>query len=86
VLSRVIYGSRVSLLVGLVAVGIAVAVGLPVGLISGYMGGAVDTVLMRIVDGVMAFPTLILALGIVAVLGPGIVNVMIAIGLTAIPI
>jgi peptide/nickel transport system permease protein len=85
-LSRVIYGSRVSLLVGVVAVGIAIGVGLPLGLISGYAGGALDTVLMRLVDGVMAFPTLILALGIVAVLGPGALNVMIAIGLTAIPI
>jgi peptide/nickel transport system permease protein len=84
-LSRVIYGSRVSLLVGAVSVGIAILIGVPVGLVSGYAGGALDTVLMRVVDGVMAFPTLILALSIVAVLGSGALNVMIAIGLTAIP-
>jgi peptide/nickel transport system permease protein len=86
ILSRIIYGSRVSILVGLVAVGIAVSIGVPVGLFAGYIGGLVDDAFMRIVDGVMAFPTLILALGIVAVLGPGILNVMIAIGFTAAPV
>jgi peptide/nickel transport system permease protein len=85
VLSRVIYGSRVSLLVGLVAVSIALALGVHVGLVSGFFGGRVDNVLMRLVDGIKAFPGLILALAITAVLGPGIRNVMIAVGVVAMP-
>lgn len=86
ILSRIIYGARVSMLVGLVAVGIAVGIGVPVGMLAGYLGGAVDNIFMRVVDGLMAFPTLILALGIVAALGPGVINVMIAVGFTAAPV
>jgi ABC-type dipeptide/oligopeptide/nickel transport system permease subunit len=85
VLTRIIYGSRVSLEVGLIAVGIAVALGVTLGLVSGYTGGAVDDVVMRIVDAVQAFPSLILALAITAALGPSIGNAMLAIGVVAAP-
>lgn len=84
-LSRVIYGARVSLQVGLIAVGLSLIVGGCLGLISGYVGGAVDTVIMRIMDGLLAFPALVLALAITAMLGPSLRNAMIAIGVTGIP-
>ena len=83
VLSRLIYGSRVSLEVGLIAVGIAVGVGVGLGLSAGYTGGGVDDVTMRAVDAVQAFPNLILALAITAALGPSIGNAMLAIGFVA---
>ncbi len=85
VLSRIIFGTRVSLQVGVIAVGIAVSIGVTLGLLSGYLGGIVDDVIMRFVDAVQAFPGLILALGITAALGPGIGNAMIAIGFVSIP-
>jgi peptide/nickel transport system permease protein len=85
VLSRVIYGSRVSLEVGLIAVGLALAVGVSFGLLAGYVGGVVDDVIMRVVDAIQAFPNLILALAITAALGPNIANAMIAIGFVATP-
>jgi peptide/nickel transport system permease protein len=85
VLSRIIYGSRVSLEVGLIAVGIAVGVGVLFGLVAGYAGGLADDVIMRVVDSIQAFPSLILALAITAALGPSIVNAMLAIGFVATP-
>ena len=85
ILSRIIYGSRVSLMVGVIAVGIAVVLGVTIGLLAGYAGGAIDDVSMRIIDAVQAFPGLILALGITAALGPGIEKAMIAIGIVATP-
>ena len=85
VLSRIIYGSRVSLQVGIIAVGIAVTFGVTLGLISGYVGGLVDDVIMRFSDSVQAFPALILALAITAALGPSIGNAMIAIGFVSTP-
>ena len=85
VLSRLIYGSRVSLEVGLIAVGIAVGVGVSIGLLAGYSGGLLDDALMRVVDAVQAFPSLILALAITAALGPSIGNAMLAIGFVATP-
>ncbi len=85
VLSRVLFGARVSLAVGVLAVGISLAVGLPVGLVAGYVGGAVDNVAMRFMDGLLAFPALVLALGITAVLGPSLENAMIAIGIVGVP-
>ncbi len=85
VLSRLIYGSRVSLQVGIIAVGIAVTVGVSLGLLAGYAGGFVDTVITRFTDAVQAFPGLILALAITAALGPGIGNAMIAIGFVSTP-
>jgi len=85
ILARIIYGSRVSLAVGVIAVGIAVAVGASVGLASGYCGGRVDNVLMWIVDAIWTFPSLVLALSMAAALGPGIDKVMIAVGVVYIP-
>ena len=85
VLSRIIYGSRVSLQVGAISVAIAVVFGAVLGLLSGYVGGVVDEVIMRFVDSVQAFPGLILALGLTAALGPSIRNVMIAIGFISSP-
>ena len=85
VLSRIIYGSRVSLQVGLIAVGIAVAVGVTSGLVAGYAGGPLDDVIMRVIDAIQAFPSLILALAITAALGPSIGNAMVAIGFVATP-
>ncbi|MBF4160778.1 ABC transporter permease [Nocardioides acrostichi] len=86
VFSRVLVASRVSVEVALVSVGIALVVGVGVGLVSGYLGGITDGVLMRVVDVVFAFPVLLLALAIVAVLGPGLTSAMIAIGVVYTPI
>lgn len=86
IFTRVLYGTRVSVLVGLVAVGISIVIGVPLGLLSGFVGGAVDNVIMRFMDALIAFPRLILALAIVAVLSPGIVNVMIAVGIGSMPV
>jgi peptide/nickel transport system permease protein len=85
VYSRVVYGTRVSLEVGLISVTIGLLIGSSTGLTAGYAGGLVDELLMRIMDGLWAFPPLILALAITAALGQGIVNTMIAIGLVYIP-
>ncbi len=86
VFSRLIYGGRISLLVGFVAVGIAIGIGVPIGMIAGFFGGLVDDVLMRLMDTLYSFPTILLALIIVAVLQPGLVNVMAAVGITSIPV
>ncbi len=83
--SRVLYGGRLSLSVGLIAIVISDAIGIPLGLISGYRGGRFDDVMMRLVDLWLAFPGLLVAIAIVAVLGPGLQNVMIAIGIGGIP-
>ncbi len=84
-LSRVIYGSRISLRIGTVAVMIALVVGSLVGLVAGYWGGLLDQLLMRAMDLMLAFPSILLAIGIVAVLGPGLENAMLAVGTVAIP-
>src|SRR6266853_1180500 len=85
VLSRVIYGSRISLWVGLLAVGIGTCVGMVVGLVSGYWEGRLDLVLQRLMDAMMTIPGLILALAIVSVLTPSTTNAMLAIALVIIP-
>jgi peptide/nickel transport system permease protein len=85
VLSRVIMGSRVSLSVGLISVAIGLVVGVSLGLAAGYLGGAVDLLAMRLIDALLAFPALLLAISITAALGPQIWNAMIAIGVVAIP-
>jgi peptide/nickel transport system permease protein len=85
VLSRVIYGSRISLWVGLLAVGIGTAAGMIIGLICGYWEGRIDLVLQRIMDAVQAIPGLILALAIVSVLTPNTTNAMLAIAMVIIP-
>jgi len=80
VLSRLIHGSRVALLVGIASVGIGSAAGVLIGLISAYFRGWVDTVLMRIMDALLCFPSLVLAIGIIAALGSSLINVIVAIG------
>ena len=86
ILSRIIYGARISLMVGVVAVGIAATVGISLGLLAGYFGGISDTVIMRLMDIIFAFPAILLAISIMALLGPSTFNVMIAIGIVYIPI
>ncbi len=81
-LSRIIYGSRTSLLVGFASIFIGASVGMTLGLIAGYYGGVVNMLIMRFVDALMAFPMMLLALTIAAVLGSGLANVMIAIGIS----
>lgn len=85
VLSRVIWGSRVSLSVGLISVTIGFVIGVSVGLVAGYAGGWFDLIAMRVIDALLAFPGLLLAIAITAALGPQIQNAMIAIGVVAIP-
>ena len=85
VYSRVVHGSSISLVVGFISVGIAATVGTTVGLVAGFYGGRVDGVLMRIIDVMLAFPGILLALAIVSVLGPNLRNLMIAVGISAIP-
>ena len=85
ILSRVIYGTRISLRIGVVCVLIALVIGTVIGLVAGFYGGVADQVLMRFMDLMLAFPSILLAIGIVAVLGPGLENAMIAIGVVAIP-
>ena len=86
VLSRVIWGTRASLLAGVVSVSISLLLGVPIGLAAGFMGGAVDTVISRITDAFLACPFLILAIALAAFLGPSLSNAMIAIGVSATPI
>lgn len=85
VLSRVIHGARVAVLAGVVSVGFAILVGVTLGLMAGYWGGWVDDLLMRLVDTLWSFPSLVLALAIAASLGPGLTNAMVAIGVVFTP-
>jgi peptide/nickel transport system permease protein len=85
VFSRLIYGARVSLWVGVVAVSISTVLGVTCGMLAGYFGGIVDNVLMRLVDILLAFPGLILAIIIASYLGPSLTNAMIAIGIVGAP-
>ena len=84
--SRVIFGTRVSLMVGFYSVGFAIIVGTILGAITGYFGGWLDNIIMRLLDVLMAFPSLLLAIAIVSVLGPGIENALLAIAIVSIPI
>lgn len=84
-LSRVIFGSRVSLRLGLVSVSIAMSLGILIGSLAGYLGGQIEAALMRVIDILLAFPSLILALIFVFALGPGLTNAMIAVGIASIP-
>jgi peptide/nickel transport system permease protein len=86
VFSRMLYGGRTSLSVGLLVVGFAFAAGVPLGLASGYFGGRIDNILMRLVDAFLTFPPLLLAVALVGLLGPDIQNVMLALGLVQAPI
>lgn len=85
ILSRILYGARVSLMVAVTVVGGSMVIGCAIGLVAGYRGGAVDNALMRVMDVVQAFPGLLLAIGIVSILGPGLANAMLAVGISRIP-
>ncbi|WP_092497013.1 ABC transporter permease subunit [Faunimonas pinastri] len=84
-LSRLIYGARFSLFIGVVVVGISLVGGILLGLVAGYFRGWIDIVIMRVMDVILSFPSLLLALVLVAVLGPGLVNAMISVALVLIP-
>ena len=84
--SRVLYGARLSLVIGLSTVSFAIVVGTALGLLAGYIGGWTDIIIMRFMDVLLAFPGLLLAIAIVTVLGPGLINALIAIGIVSIPV
>jgi len=86
VLSRVVFGTRASLLAGVVSVSISLLLGVPIGLVAGFAGGAVDALISRLTDAFLACPFLILAIALAAFLGPSLTNAMIAIGVSATPI
>lgn len=85
IFSRVVYGSRISLQVGFIAVGISLVAGGILGALAGYYGGKVDQIIMRAMDILLSIPGILLAISIVAALGPGLVNLMIAVGISSIP-
>src|ERR687897_647040 len=85
-LSRILYGGRFSLLIGVVSVAVGLSIGLVLGSIAGYLGGIVDSLIMRLTDIMLSIPGLLLAIGIVAMLGPGLFQIMVAVGVTQIPI
>lgn len=85
VLSRLIYGARISLQVGLIAVSISLVLGGTIGAIAGYFGGRLDNILMRIMDIQVSIPTILLAIVISSALGPGLFNLMVAVGITSVP-
>lgn len=85
-LSRIIYGSRVSLMIGIVAVGISTVVGTALGLVAAYFGSWTDNIIMRVIDGLMALPPLVLAIGIATALGGGLSNVTLALGISFMPV
>jgi len=84
--SRIVFGARFSLLIGVVSVAVGLSVGLVLGAIAGYAGGVIDSIVMRLMDIMLSIPGLLLAIGIVAALGQGLVQIMIAVGATQIPI
>ncbi len=86
ILTRIIYGTQASLLVGILSVTIAIAIGVPLGMIAGYFGGVVDMVISRVSDALLACPFLVLAIAFAAFLGASLENAMIAIGISAMPI
>jgi peptide/nickel transport system permease protein len=85
ILSRLLYGTQISMQVGLQAVGIAVILGTPLGVIAGYYGGKIDSYLMRALDVLMAFPGILLAICLVSIMGPNLQNAMISVGVYAMP-
>ena len=84
-LSRIIYGTRSSLAVGLISVGVAALIGMALGLIAGYFGGIINTLIMRFIDAMMAVPPIMLALAIAAALGGGLTNVIISLSVSLVP-
>ncbi len=85
-LSRILFGARYSLLIGIVSVTVGLSIGLVLGAVAGYLGGIVDTLILRAMDIMLSIPGLLLAIGIVALLGPGIWQIMIAVGIVNVPI
>ena len=83
--SRIVYGSRISLMIGVISVAISILIGVPIGVLSGYYGGLLDNAMMRIIDIMMAIPGILMAIVIVTILGPSLQNAMIAIGIVYIP-
>lgn len=86
ILTRILFGGRISLFIGAMAVALGLAIGVPLGLISGYFGGWIDILIQRVADILLAFPAILLALSLVAVLGVGLQNVIIAVGISVVPI
>jgi peptide/nickel transport system permease protein len=84
--SRIVYGARFSLLIGVVSVAVGLSIGLVLGATAGYVGGAVDSVIMRCMDVMLSIPGFLMAIAIVAMLGPGLFEIMIAVGITQVPI
>lgn len=85
ILSRVMYGARMSVGVGVASIGFALIVGVPLGMLAGFMGGWIDRAIVALMDALMSFPALILALGLAAALGPGVTNVTVAVGVVYVP-
>jgi peptide/nickel transport system permease protein len=85
-LSRLIFGARTSLMAGVVPVALALGISIPLGLLAGYVGGLLDNIMMRFTDALLAIPFLVLAISLTAMLGPGLFNAMLAIGIAAIPV
>jgi ABC-type dipeptide/oligopeptide/nickel transport system permease subunit len=83
--SRMLYGARLSLMIGLSTVSFAIFIGTVLGALGGYFGGWIDNVIMRVMDVLLAFPSLLLAIAIVTVIGPGLINALLAIGIVSIP-
>jgi len=83
--SRMLYGARVSLTIGIVSVSLAIITGTLLGAVAGYFGGAVDMIVMRVMDIMLAFPSILLALAIVVLIGNGLLNVMLAVGIISVP-
>jgi len=86
ILSRIIFGARKSLQVGVLSVSMAIVLGTLIGAVSGYLGGWIDTLVMRLMDIMLAFPALLLAIAIVTILGPGLLNMLYAIAIVSIPV
>src|SRR5690606_24614527 len=84
-LSRLIYGARVSLLAGLIVVAVSAGIGIPLGIVAGYFGRASDAVLSRASEALQSVPALIFALTVIAALGPGLTNAMLAVGIVTVP-
>ena len=85
ILSRIVFGARLSLQVGVLSVGFAIVIGALIGAFTGFLGGWVDNIVMRLMDIMLAFPSLLLAIAIVSILGPGLINMLYAIGIVSIP-
>jgi len=86
ILSRILYGARISITTGVLAVVIALALGIPIGLVAGHWSGRTDMVLMRLMDILLSFPGILLAIAIIVVLGPGLWNAIVAVGIASVPL